>query len=68
MIYSFICYWMLSLPIGIALGFGYFGEAYGVFGFWSGMALGLSLVCLLVGRRLYQTSTNESRIRELAAI
>ncbi|MEO2177390.1 MAG: MATE family efflux transporter [bacterium] len=68
MIYSFVGYWVLSLPLGMILGFGYFGPAYGVFGFWSGMALGLSLVCLLVGRRLYQTSTNDRRILEFASI
>ena len=68
MIYSFVGYWILSLPLGMALGFGYFGPAYGVFGFWSGMALGLSLVCLLVGRRLYQTSMNDRRILDFASI
>ena len=68
MIFSFFGYWVLSLPLGSALAFGYFGPAYGVYGFWSGMAFGLSLVCLLMGHRLYKTSTDDKRILAYAAI
>ena len=67
-IFSFIGFWVLALPLGMALGFGYFGEQYGVFGFWSGMALGLFVVALLVGWRLYQTSADEQRILKFASI
>ncbi len=68
MVYSFIGYWIFAMPIGAALGFGYFGEAWGVYGFWSGMAMGLALVAMMVGRRLYQTSSNIERIQTFARI
>jgi MATE family multidrug resistance protein len=68
MVYSLVGFWVLSLPVGITLGFGYLGPAYGVYGFWGGLAFGLSLVCLLVGGRLYRTSNNERRILDFAAI
>lgn len=68
MIYSFIGYWLLSLPLGMVLAFGYFGPVLGVSGFWIALAIGLSLVCLLVGHRLYQTSRDERRILEFAQI
>ncbi|MCZ6503691.1 MAG: MATE family efflux transporter [Gammaproteobacteria bacterium] len=68
MVYSLIGYWIFALPIGAVLGFGYISEPWGVYGFWTGMALGLFFVCMLVGRRLYQTSHDDERIRAFAAI
>jgi MATE family multidrug resistance protein len=68
MIYSFIGYWVLAMPIGVVLGFGYLGEPLGVYGFWAGMSLGLLTVALLAGYRLYQTSHDEQRILRFASI
>jgi len=68
MVYSFIGYWVLAMPVGAALGFGYFGEPLGVYGFWSGMAIGLALVAMMVGGRLYKTSGNIERIQAFAKI
>ncbi len=68
MIYSFMGYWVIALPLGAALGFGYFSDAWGVYGFWLGVALGLLIVCLLVGMRLYRTSHDDDQIRALAAL
>ena len=68
MIYSFVGYWVLALPIGAILGFGYLGEPWGVFGFWASMAFGLLIVSVLIGRRLYQTSNDDKRILAFAAI
>lgn len=45
-------YWMLALPLGAALGFGWFTPALDVFGFWVGLASGLAFVALLLGLRL----------------
>lgn len=67
-IFSLVGYWVLGLPLGMILGFGYFGEAYGVYGFWSGIAIGLLVVALLIGRRLYVTSGDEARILAFARI
>jgi Na+-driven multidrug efflux pump len=52
----------------VTLGFGYFGEAWGVYGFWSGMAVGLALVSIMVGIRLYKTSGDIDRIQAFARI
>lgn len=68
MIYSFIGYWVLALPIGAVLGFGYFGEPLGVYGFWAGLSLGLLTVSLLAGYRLFQTSHDEQRILRFASV
>ena len=67
-LYSFVGYWVLALPIGTALGYGYFTEAWGVYGFWSGMGFGLFIVAVLAGRRLYMTSKDEERILAFARI
>lgn len=68
LVYSFIGYWVFAMPIGVVLGFGYIGEAWGVYGFWTGMAFGLTLVSLLVGGRLYRTSGDINRIQAFARI
>jgi len=68
MLYSFAGYWLLAMPIGITLGFGYLGDPWGATGFWIGMAFGLLVVCILVARRLYRTSHNEQLILKFAEI
>jgi MATE family multidrug resistance protein len=67
-IYSFIGYWVLALPLGLVLGYGYIGEPMGVYGFWLGLGLGLFIVSLLAGRRLYLTSQDDERILKFAQI
>ena len=67
-VYSFIGYWVLAMPLGAALCFGYVGESYGVNGFWIGMAVGLMVVALLIGRRLFITSGDNNRILKFAGI
>lgn len=67
-IYSFIGYWVIALPLGAALGFGYLGEPMGVYGFWSGLGLGLFIVAVLAGWRLYVTSGDEGRILAFSRI
>ncbi len=68
MVYSFAGLWLIALPLAAALGFGWFGRAWDVFGFWFGMAIGLTVVCMFIGRRLWQTSRNDARVLEFAAI
>ncbi|HIL83639.1 MAG TPA: MATE family efflux transporter [Pseudomonadales bacterium] len=67
-IYSFVGYWVLALPLGLVLGYGYIGEPMGVYGFWLGLGLGLFVVSLLAGRRLYLTSQDDERILKFAQI
>ena len=68
MVYSFAGLWLIALPLASGLGFGWFGRAYDVFGFWAGMAIGLAIVCCLIGRRLWQTSRDDERVLRFAAI
>jgi MATE family multidrug resistance protein len=67
-VFSFIGYWVLGLPVGIALGYGYLGPDYGVYGFWIGMAVGLAVVASLSCWRLYRTSGDRDLILRFAAI
>lgn len=68
MIYSLVGFWGIALPVGTVLAFG-FGAvpALGVYGYWAGMTLGLTLVATAVGTRLWRTSRNDARISRLAA-
>jgi MATE family multidrug resistance protein len=56
MMITFVCYWLIGLPVGCLLGFGWIGEPMGVFGFWIGLILSLALVALLVCHRLLKIS------------
>lgn len=49
-------YWGLALPLGAALGFGWLGPGLGVYGFWIGLASGLTLVACAVVWRLQRLS------------
>ena len=67
MVYAFIGYWIVALPLGWALGFGRFGlPSWGVFGFWVALSLGLALVTALDGLRLARTSADPRRIARLS--
>jgi MATE family multidrug resistance protein len=56
MVVTFVCYWLIGLPVGCVLGFGWIGEPMGVIGFWIGLILSLGLVALLVCHRLLKVS------------
>jgi MATE family multidrug resistance protein len=69
MVYSLLGYWVLALPLGGMLCFGWLGvEPMGVVGFWIGMTLGLAVVALCMGRRLISTSRHHDRILRFSAI
>lgn len=44
-------YWLIGLPTGAALAFGWLGEARGGNGVWLGLTAGLTSVCVLLGWR-----------------
>ena len=68
MLYNIFGYWLLALPLGAGLGFGWFGfEPLGVYGFWGGLAAGVAVVCICLALRLWFTSRDERRILRLAA-
>ncbi|MFV2091077.1 MAG: MATE family efflux transporter, partial [Pseudomonadales bacterium] len=69
MVYSLVGYWVLALPLGAALGFGWFGlPEQGVAGFWMGMTIGLAIVAVCMGARLLSTSRNPERISAFARL
>ena len=59
-------YWAVGLTAECALGFGWFGEPMGVYGFWIGLALGVGTAAILLSARLWQTSAKPERIAALA--
>ncbi len=59
-------YWIVGLPMECALGFGWIGEPMGVYGFWTGLALGVGTAAFLLSVRLWRISRNEDLIRKLA--
>ncbi len=72
MIYGFVGYWIIALPLGGWLSF--YGWAslnvspMGVYGFWTGLTIGLALVAIAMGLRLKRTAGNFERIREFASL
>lgn len=69
MVYGLVGYWLVGVPLGIALAFGAFGLApMGVYGFWTALTFALTLVAVAVGVRLYRTCHNEARTREFARL
>lgn len=61
-------YWLIALPVGYAIanGWGPF-EARGVYGYWTGLTLGICVVAIANGTRLWLTSRNDERVQRLAA-
>ena len=67
MVYSMLGYWVLALPLGAALAFGWWRlPALGVYGFWLALLLGLAAVATAMAVRLYNTSRSPRRIAMLS--
>jgi multidrug resistance protein, MATE family len=56
MIVALFGFWGVALPLGAALGLGWFGLDLGVYGFWIGLSVGLAVVSVLLGVRLWRTA------------
>ncbi len=63
-------YWFVAVPLGYALAEGLLlpGLAPGVYGYWTGLTVGLSLVAVAVGLRLWKTSSDHDKISRLAQV
>jgi len=59
-------YWVVGLPLECALGFGWFGEPMGVYGFWIGLAVGVGTAAILLCYRLWRVSGDHEFIRRLS--
>ncbi|XOV85193.1 MAG: MATE family efflux transporter [bacterium] len=66
---SLVGYWFIAVPLGWALSEGHLlaGLAPGVYGYWTALTIGLSLVAISVGLRLWYLSGNDRKIITLAA-
>ncbi len=62
-------YWFIALPVGHGLAeeLIFPGLAPGVYGYWSGLTLGLSVVAMCVGLRLWHISGNDEKITRMPA-
>ena len=67
MLIAMFSYWVVGLPSECALGFGWFGEPMGVYGFWIGLAVGVGTAAVLLCTRLWRVSANHDFIRRLSA-
>ena len=61
MLVALVGYWVIALPLGAALGFGWLGEARGVDGFWIGLATGLACVAVALTLRLARLARRQPR-------
>ncbi|HSG89380.1 MAG TPA: MATE family efflux transporter [Pseudomonadales bacterium] len=68
MLVALFGYWVVGLPLGSALGFGWLGPAMGVYGFWIGLATGLAVVALPLMWRLHRLSARARRAGGAATI
>lgn len=59
-------YWVIGLPLGCTLGFGWVDEPMGVYGFWIGVASGVGTAALLLSIRLWRLSGSSARIHALS--
>ncbi len=64
MVFSLVGYWLFALPLGYFLATG--PIALGVYGYWAGMAIGLLVVAICMGVRLWNTSHDMPRVQRLA--
>ncbi len=59
-------FWVVGLPLGCTLGFGWLGEPRGVFGFWIGLTIALGVAATSLSARLWRLSGDSRRIVALA--
>ena len=53
MLFQLSAYWMLGFPLGYSLGrTEFWGQSFGLYGFWGGLLFGVALCSLLMGSRL----------------
>ncbi|MEE9255123.1 MAG: MATE family efflux transporter, partial [Pseudomonadales bacterium] len=68
MFIALIGYWVIALPVATTFAYGWIlAEPWGVFGFWTGLTVGLGTVAAMVSMRLWRLSQDESRVRILSS-
>lgn len=67
MVAALTAYWGVALPVGAVLGFGLLGfPEYGVYGFWTALAVGLGLAAIVLSTRFNQLSRSPELIESFA--
>ena len=66
MFMTFFGYWGVGLPLSASLGFGWFAEPVGVYGFWVGLTTGLVVVAAMTTTRLVLISRNDQTVLRFA--
>ena len=67
MMITLVGYWLVGIPVGCVLGFGWIREPMGVYGFWVALVVSLAVVAIGVCARLVWLSQNPNRIHRLSA-
>ena len=68
MVFGLVGFWFIAVPLGYLLAEGLIlpGLAPGVYGYWAAMTVGLSIVAIAMGIRLWHISGNARKIIRLA--
>ena len=68
MVFGLVGFWFIAVPLGYFLAeeMIFPGLAPGVYGYWAAMTLGLSIVAIAMGIRLWYISGNEKKIIQFA--
>ena len=64
---ALVSYWVIGLPLGCTLGFGWLAPPLEVYGFWIGLAAGVGCASILLCYRLFRLSGDPVLIRSLSA-
>ena len=68
MVFGLVGFWFIAVPLGYLLAeeLIFPGLAPGVYGYWAAMTLGLTIVAIAMGIRLWHMSGNEEKILQYA--
>ena len=68
MIFSLVGFWFIAVPIGYLLSEGLIlpGVAPGVYGYWTALTIGLTVVAIAMAIRLWMISSDEEKIQRYA--
>jgi MATE family multidrug resistance protein len=66
MLITLVGYWAVGLPVAMGLGFGWWFEPMGAYGFWTGLTVALMFVATCMLARLRWLHQHPERVLSLA--